>query len=244
METAIRTDLFEPEAFRNLVLRQANENVSASKILKECQEARPADEDCIPWLGEPLMVERIVRLCAQGRIAIDNRGLELLQAKPGETEEQAWARMRGKIGGGSYLDSTWISLPHGAPAAHGSGTTIAGPAQPNLFPNGNQPSPPTSPGEQQPGGGQPPGGMSDSGGTTTGDIFGPGGGARKTYQSEQPTSALNLLQQIEKWGVNAGAKVTNVTLNVNVSTGAQLATLIKKLPPDGLLWELQIDKED
>jgi hypothetical protein len=244
IETAIRNDLFEPEAFRNLVLRQANENVSATKILKECQEARPADEDCIPWLGDTLMVERILRLCAQGRIAIDNRGLELLQAKPGETEEQAWSRMRGKVGGGSYLDNTLVSLPHGAPAAHGSGTTTnsppVGPAQPNLFPDDNQ-SPVPQPRNGQDGQGA---GGSDSGGATSGSIFGTGGGARKTYQSDQPTSALNLLSQIEKWGVNAGAKVTNVTLTVNVTTGAQLATLIKKLPTEGMLWDLHLDKED
>ena len=126
IETAIRDDLFEPEAFRNLVLRQANESASVTKILKECQEARPADEDCIPWLGETQMVEKIVRLCAQGRIAIDNRGLELLQAKPGESEEQAWARMRGKLGGGAYLDNTLVSLPHSSPATHGSGAAPAG----------------------------------------------------------------------------------------------------------------------
>jgi hypothetical protein len=227
--------------------RQANENVPATKILKECQEARPADEDCIPWLGETLMVEKIVRLCAQGRIAIDNRGLELLQAKPGETEEQAWARMRGKIGGGSYLDNTVVSLPHGAPAAHGSGVAAPPPAggqpQPNLFADGNPP-PVASPGDGQTRDGQGAGAPSGSGGPSSGDIFGTGSGARKTYQSDQPTSALNLLSQIEKWGVNAGAKVTNVTLSVNVTSGAQLTTLIKKLPTEGVLWDLQLDKED
>src|SRR5207245_2425019 len=106
IETAIRDDLFEPEAFRDLVLRQANESASVTKVLKECQEARPAGEDCIPWLGETHMVEKIVRLCAQGRIAIDVRSLELLQAKPGESEEQAWARMRGKLGTGAHLNET------------------------------------------------------------------------------------------------------------------------------------------
>jgi hypothetical protein len=52
------------------------------------------------------------------------------------------------------------------------------------------------------------------------------------------------LSQIEKWGVNAGANLTNVTLTVNVTTGAQLAALIKKLPTDGVLWDLHLDKEE
>jgi hypothetical protein len=253
IETAIRDDLFEPEAFRNLVLRQANESASVTKILKECQEARPADEDCIPWLGETQMVEKIVRLCAQGRIAIDNRGLELLQAKPGESEEQAWTRMRGKLGGGTYLDNTLVSLPHSSPATHGSGAAPAGgTAQPNLFPPGGQPSNPPSdgtasggqPSPPQPNGGQPTPGQPPGGPANSDDIFGTGKGAQKTYQSEKPTSALNLLSQIEKWGVNAGANVANVTLVVNVTTGAQLAALIKKLPADGLLWDIQLDKEE
>ena len=77
-----------------------------------------------------------------------------------------------------------------------------------------------------------------------GDIFAGGGGTRKTYQSEKPTSALNLQSQIEKWGVNAGVKVANVNLSINVATGAQLAALIKKLPTDGVLWDLQLETEE
>jgi hypothetical protein len=240
VETAIRDDLFEPEAFRDLVLQQANESVSIAKILKECQEPRPSGANCIPWLGETQMVEKILRLCAQGRIAIDNRGLELLQAKPGESEDQAWARMRGKLGGGAHLNDTLVTPPHSSPATHGSGpaaTPASGPAQPTLFPVGGQSLNP-APGAPGADGGQP------TPVQPTGGIFGIGDGARKTYQSETPTSALNLLAQIEKWGVNAGAKVANVTLTVNVANGAQLAALIKKLPADGVLWDLQLDKEE
>lgn len=245
VETAIREDLFEPEAFRELVLRQANETASVTKILKECQEARPGGEDCIPWLGETLMVERIIRLCAQGRIAIDNRGLELLQAKPGETEDQAWTRMRGKLGTGGHLSDTLVTLPHSAPATHGS-TPPAGPTtQPPLFSTDGKPAAGGGLGEGgTPIGDKPQAPQPSDGQPKPGDLFQPTGGSRKVYQSEKPTSALNLLSQIEKWGVNAGAKVTNVTLSVNVSTGAQLAALIKKLPPDNVLWDLQLEKEE
>lgn len=249
IETAVRDELFEPEAFRDLVLRQANESASVTKVLKECQEARPAGEDCIPWLGETHMVEKIVRLCAQGRIAIDVRSLELLQAKPGESEEQAWARMRGKLGTGAHLNETLVTLPHSSPATHGTGatTTPVGTAgQPDLFPTGGQPG--GGSGSTAAGGfndGAQPTTVQPTGGDTNkGDIFGTGSGARKSYQSDKPTSALNLLSQIEKWGVNAGATVANVTLTVNISTGAQLAALIKKLPADGVLWDLHLEKEE
>ncbi len=255
IERAIRDDLFEPEAFRDLVLRQANDSASVAKILRECQEARPAGEDCIPWLGETHMVEKIVRLCAQGRIAIDNRGLELLQAKHGESEEQAWARMKSKLGTGAHLNETLVTLPHSAPATHGAGAAATPPAgesfqnQPGLFPkdgesgetsaggsNDGAPPPPVQPNGGSAGGQQ-------SGDGVGGGIFA-GEGVRKTYQSEKPTSALNLLSQIEKWGVNAGAKVSSVSLTVNVNTGAQLQALIKKLPTDGVLWDIHLEKEE
>jgi hypothetical protein len=195
------------------------------------------------------MVEKIVRLCAQGSVAIDNRGLELLQAKPGESEDEAWARMRGKLGTGAHLNETLVTLPHSIPATHGSGATTTPPAgtpgQPDLFPTAK---PPTSEPSGAGGGdfneGAQPTSVQPNGDQPTGDIFGGGGGARKTYQSEKPTSALNLLSQIEKWGVNAGVKVANVNLTVNVATGAQLAALIKKLPADGVLWDLQLETEE
>ena len=44
--------------------------------------------------------------------------------------------------------------------------------------------------------------------------------------------------------MNAGVKVANVNLTVNVATGAQLAALIKKLPADGVLWDLQLETEE
>src|SRR6266404_2334422 len=135
------------------------------------------------------------RLCAQGSVAIDNRGLELLQAKPGESEDHAWARMRGRLGTGAHLHETLVTLPHNAPATHGSGATTppAGtPGLPGLFPTGERP---TSGPSGTDGGGFDEGAeltpVQPNGGQPTGDLFGVGGRARKTYQSEKPTSALN-----------------------------------------------------
>jgi hypothetical protein len=45
---------------------------------------------CIPWLGEIVVKERVIRMCAEGQIAINVRGLDLLQAKPGEDADDAW----------------------------------------------------------------------------------------------------------------------------------------------------------
>src|SRR6185295_1769446 len=94
---------------------------------------------------ETLMKEKIIRLCARGQLAINLRGVEYLQASPGEDEESAWKRMRGRLGTGKHLDETYLLLPQAVPQAHGvatqptpgtpippSGGLFAPPVQPNV----------------------------------------------------------------------------------------------------------------
>ena len=121
IETAMTNDLFVPEDFEHLVLEAAINNNSVGKLLKELQEPRPAGQDCIPWLGETAMKERILRLCAKGKIAINLRGMEYLQAQSGEDEETAWRRLRPKLSyTGRQLDEVFILPPSAVPATGGS----------------------------------------------------------------------------------------------------------------------------
>ena len=78
IEESLINDLFVPEDFEELVLEAAGENSAVGKLLRELQEPRPAGQDCIPWLGETAMKERILRLCARGKVAINLRGMEFL----------------------------------------------------------------------------------------------------------------------------------------------------------------------
>ena len=130
IETALVNDLFVPEDFADLVLTAAGDNASVGKLLRELQEPRPAGQDCIPWLGETAMKERILRLCARGKIAINLRGMEYLQAMPGEDEDAAWRRLRPKLSyTGRQLDEVFLLVPSAVPATGG-----AAPAGPTTFP--------------------------------------------------------------------------------------------------------------
>ena len=119
IDKSIREDLFIPEDFEDLIMDAAPNNESIGKLLKELKEPRPGGKDCIPWLGETLIKERITRLCALGKIAINLRGMEYLQALDSETEDEAYRRMRGKLGTGKHLDETHILLPQNVPATGG-----------------------------------------------------------------------------------------------------------------------------
>ncbi len=249
IEEALINDLFVPEDFEDLVLEAASKNSPVGKLLRELQEPRPAGQDCIPWLGETSMKERILRLCARGKVAINLRGMEFLQAHPGEDEDTAWKRLRPKLSyTGRQLDEVFLLEPSAVPTTGGTTPPAPPPAPPpvgdpnggGLFGGGGTlPVPPT--------GGDPTFG----GGTATppanGGIFGGGtsttGGKPRVSLNNPATSALNLIGKLEGWGIGPATQVAEVTIKVSVATGAQIKELLKKLP-DGMTFELTLEKED
>ena len=243
IEEALINDLFVPEDFQALVLEAAAASASVGKLLRELQEPRPAGQDCIPWLGETSMKERILRLCARGKIAINLRGLEFLQAHPGEDEEIAWKRLRPKLSyTGRQLDEVFLLEPSAVPTTGGATPPIAPPAGGEgggLF-GGGTATPPSGPG-----GGAPPGGFTPP--PAGGGIFGGGatGGSNKPRiaLNNPPTSALNLIGKLEGWGIGPATQVAEVSIKVSAASGAQLKEMLKKLP-DGMTFELSLEKED
>lgn len=243
IEEALINDLFVPEDFEDLVLEAAADNSAVGKLLRELQEPRPADQDCIPWLGETAMKERILRLCARGKIAINLRGLEYLQTQPAEDEDSAWKRLRPKLSyTGRQLDEVFLMEPSAVPTT--GGTTPPAPQLPTgggegggLWGSGTTPPPPPPGGETSPGGDTPPPG---------GGIFGGGSSTGRKPRiplSNPATSPLNLIGKLEGWGIGPATPVAEVSIKVSAATGAQLKELLKKLP-DGMTFELSLEKED
>ena len=245
MEEALLNDLFVPEDFEDLVMEAAGSNASVSKLLRELQEPRPAGQDCIPWLGETVMKERILRLCARGKVAINLRGMEYLQAQPGEDEDSAWKRLRPKLSfTGRQLEEVFLLEPSAVPTTGGAvqpmppdigsstGSLFGGDSNPAPTP---QPNPPVLPG------------VGENGAISGGGIYGsgPASPASKPRVSlkNAPTSPLNLIGKLESWGIGPATPVAEVSLKVTAATGAQLKELLKKLP-DGMTFELSLEKED
>jgi hypothetical protein len=147
--------------------------------------------------------------------------MELLQAQPGEPEDAAWMRIKGKLGSGRELEQTILQLPGAFPQ---SGGTIPLPMTP-ATPQPTPPSVPTS--------------------VTLPSIFGgspPPAKPAFTPLGTPPKSPVNLLGEVEKWGIRATTSVTNININISQMTGAQLTDLLKKLP-DGVTYALNLEKE-
>lgn len=225
IDEAVRTDLFIPEDFEQLVMVHAQNSDTVAKLLRELSEPRPNGQACIPWLGEIEAKERLVRVCANGRIAIALQ-YEYLQVRPGEDATTAYNRMKTKIPAGKNLEETYIQLPEAVPSAGGVNPPVPAPPQPasgSLFP------------VEQPAGGE-------ASPTTTGSLFDGTPAAAPVKCHAPATSALNLLGKTESWGIGPATKIRNVNLKLDPLTGAQLQKLLKGLP-DGFSYELDLDKE-
>jgi len=224
IDSYIREHLFIPEDFKHLVLAAAEKNDTVRKLMQDLQEPRPNEEECIPWIGETAVKEKLVRLCARGSIAINLRGMRYLQCEEGEEEETAWRRMRGNLGTGKHLEETHILLPEAVPTtggvAPGSEAKVDGK---EVVEEGSETN-----GEEET--------------TSGGDIFG-GTKAARLSLSSSATSALNLLGQMEKWGITPGTGIEELTLGVDKLTGAQLDRLLRSLP-DGVRYALDLKKEE
>jgi hypothetical protein len=236
IEEALSSDLFVPEDFEALVSEFANNNESVGKLLRELQEPRPAGQDCIPWLGETAMKERLLRLCAKGMVALNVRGMEYLQTHPGEDEESAWRRIRPKLSlTGRHLDDVFIMLPSAVPATGGATQPV--PASSGIF-AGDVDAPPAPP-------------MPVSDGTTgtspsrtpSGIFDGAPTATPRALFTNPATSPLNLIGKIESWGIGPATRVADVSIKLSAATGAQLKELLRKLP-DGMTFELNLEKED
>lgn len=227
----VRHSIFEPEEFEDLVEQIATSNGSLGTLLRELREPRAGGKTCIPWLGEVAAKERVLQMCARGHIAINVRGLEMLQLGIGETADDAWHRMKGKLGSGRNLDETTLHKPQ-AVVSSGGKATAGEPSQPTN--NATQPGPHVVAAGSQ----DSPNPAAGNGGS----IFVPATSKARTPHSALPTSSLNLLGQLEQWGIRPATPVANVTISVAQLNGSQLEQLLKRLP-DGVTYGLELEKE-
>ncbi len=224
INTKIETDLFIAEDFEAAALTQAANSEPLAKLIGELQEPSIEGNHCIPWLGEVAVKEKVLRLCAAGKLAINLRGLELLQAPPGVSEDAAWTRIKGKVGSGRELEQTTLLMPGATPQSGGAVPL------PTVMPFIT---PITSP--------VPPTGDLPSNLFVAGESKPPPEPTVKPYGAP-PKTPMNLLGEVEKWGISATSSVTNININVSRMTGAQLTELLKKLP-DGVTYALNLEKE-
>lgn len=266
IDAMIRESMFEPEELDEYIELLAESSESVGKLLRDLREPRPGGKPCIPWLGDVFVKEHVVGLCAEGKIAINLRNMDVMQAKPGEDRESAWQRMKGRLGTGKHLDETMIQKPDAVVSSGGvtapnpgaiTGTTTGANGGSGFASGGADPSGSSGPsigglfgGTGGVGSGAGSSTTSGGAGSTSGGfgsgLFGGGSTGTtvptRTPHQAAPTSSLNLLGTVESWGIGPATSVSNIALRIPKMTGAQLNSLLKLLP-DGVTYGLELEKE-
>jgi len=230
-----------PEDFEEAVLAAASANDAVGKLFRELQEPRPNGQDCIPWLGETVVKEKLLRLCAAGKVALNVRGTEYLQAQPGETAEAAWLRMRARLPfSGKQLDEVKLMEPAAVPGTGGAAPPQTPAPVPVPVP-GPGPAPQPRPG---PAPEKPP--LPPLFGVGTPQPAPPPATASKPLVTleNQTTSTLNQLHQLrDNWAIKPKTVLTSITLTIPAASIEQLQDILKKMP-EGLTLGLSLQKED
>ena len=231
----IKTDYFILEDFEELIIESSERSLSLAQVLESLKEPMSGGKNCIPWLGENDVKETVVRLCAQGKLEINLAGREILASRPGESEEVAWNRMKGKIGSGRILDQTILNVPDSTVSSGGGRVRETSSNElPNTQGEVNEVSSDSGITDEIKGSGSDPFNIFGDNSNNT---------KQKIVHSVEKTSSLTILGKLETWGIISNTNTSNLTISVDSLTGAQLIELLKKLP-DGATYGLKLEKDE
>ena len=232
IEDRIRSNIFAPEDFSAFIISAAQRGDTMKQVLGQIREP-PArsNQDAIPYLGDTAMYEQTIRAAARDLIAL-NVGNTWHRAEPGESEEQAFARLkRACFRTGRELEEIQLGLPS---QVAGGGISVP-PVTPPVTPGGLFPETSAVPPVVKPGGvTQPPVPPPTIPPTNPVVILVP-----VIRQSNGAKTGINLLGDIERWGLPDQDRLTLATLTLRGLSVKELRELCTRLPSK-LFVELQI----
>ena len=224
VENKLKSDLFDPAEFTNLILRYAQQSRTVGEILDELSEppATP-DKDAVIYLGATQIYEEILKVAAKGRIILNVNGDWIGRQPDHQDDDTAYRFIRGRaFRQGNELRQVQLGLPGAT-----GGFTVTGPKAvpqpqpvvPGATPTGISTTP------VPPGGGPvvAPGG-------DTGVTFWPTTPNVKVQRTEQPTTGINLIGSFEKWGISPTQELNSAKIEFNNITVQQIKQILQRVP--------------
>lgn len=232
IEDKIRADLFAPEDFEAFIISSAQRGETMKQVLGQlCEPPARPDQVAIPYLGDHALYEQTIRVAARDKVAL-NVGNTWFRVEPGEAEDQAFARLkRSCFRTGRELDEVQLGLSDqigGRGVSIPPVTPLAGPAV--LFPPIIPPVPSVTTGSSSVIPGPSP---------IVPPITPIASVVPIIRQSNGAKSGINLLGDIERWGLPDQERLASAMLTLRGLSVKELRELCTKLPPK-LLAELQI----
>ncbi|KYH32456.1 hypothetical protein MOMUL_10570 [Moorella mulderi DSM 14980] len=222
VEKRITEDLFDPEAFQELLMQRAGESFLVGKLLDELVEPPPAEtREAIPYLGDTRIYEEILKAVARGKLVVNVGGTWVGRLPEHVDDGEALRYVRSKAFR-SGLEMREVQL--GLPSSVGGVTVTAPPAGTATIPSAQETSvlretAPVSFGRaiQLPVGG--PAVETE-----------PSGVQKKTCLAEEPNTGINLCGYFEKWRLSAEHTLDKVKLEFQGLTVQQVKQILQRLP--------------
>lgn len=217
VERIVREDLFDWTDFSSKV----QEAAAASRTMKDllCDLREPPtkpDIDAIAYLGDTVIYEQVLRVAAQGKIAINVGGRWLGRKPEHDSDDSAfqWLRSQAFRTGKDMED---VQL--GPASSVGGGAVVVpppvGPVPPPVGPGpGPGPGPVTPPGP----------------GPGPGPVTPPVGPA-VVKRSDAAKTGVNLLGDVERWQIRDGERITTAKVEVKDISLTELKLILQRLPP-------------
>ena len=237
VETHIRDNFFAPEDFEAFIVEASKRSETMTQVLSLLRDPSPGD-NLIPYLGDQTLYERVLRVAANDKVAI-NRNSDWHCPQPGQSSDEAFRMLKQRATPAGW---DWNSIYLGTPSeARGGGVTAPAAPTGGLFDDnggelsGMTPQPTTETTTVGPLPTEPPT-------TSTSEETGPTVTPTAhpvIRRSLGPKTGINLLGDLEKWALPDKQRVTQTTLTFHGLSIKELRDLCTKLPPK-MQGELQI----
>ena len=227
VEKKLRSDLFDPEEFQELLIERAKESILVGEFLDELTEPPPPDtRDAIPYLGENAIYEEILKVVAKGKVVINIGGTWIGRLSEHTNDEDALRYVRSKaFRSGQERRQARLGLPEAM-----GGTTVTATIQKTPV------SPPSENTSEGPIPGSGNGGLGGQGvisvqTPTGGDVVTPPvAGPVQIRRTEAPNTGINLSGCFEKWGIPSSQTLKLAKIEFSNLTVQQLKQVLQRLP--------------
>ncbi|NLE57853.1 MAG: DUF499 domain-containing protein, partial [Planctomycetes bacterium] len=216
VERIVRENLFDQTDFTNEVLAAATAGQTMKDLLTHLREppVKP-DQDAIAYLGDTPIYEQVLRIAAQGRIAV-NVGGRWFTRRPNDSDTSAeqWIRSNAFRTGREMEE---VQLGPTTSVAGGGVTVVAPPTPPTPTPVGPGPGP-VQPPARPVGPGPGPG---------PGPLF-PPAAPPIVKKTDAAKTGVNLLGDVERWQIRDGVRVMVTKLTLRDISKDELKALLQR----------------
>lgn len=232
VDEKIASDLFDQTDFASLVADYAQKGKTVGSLMDELLEPTPPGKgDAIPYLGEIPIYEQIVRLAAQGKIALNAGGTWLTRSHADQTDDEALKNLRSKAFR-SQQENRQVQI--NLPGSIGD-TTVTAPTKPapplpdNNDGNNNSDLKNGNSNIEEPKPVKPYPEVPNPQPNEVDPLVQPEQSIH-TERTEIPASGINLSGQFEKWGIDNSQAIENAQVEFNGLSAQQIKQILTKIP--------------